>query len=366
MKNLLRKEQQKRRSTSGPGGAESGGQQALFLDDSSTTSAASVAEFSTFEHEHDGEVVQLQASTKEGQEVVNNTTGRFIYLQEQDQETAAAQVTRKQEINEQRLLRNTVVEEFCGHFCDYPKLEQIYGQNFEFDAKYADTLTLVDAFDQFVKDFFGGGSSRGGVSGKEEVAAAQRRRGDSAQQQVVLQRTEEPGTSSTSTGEEVEHVEKKHSKTEKSPLPYSLAYGSLLGYERHKSFIPYDSDADIMLPLDFWEQIITFVVRKFVAEENEKELLVVSPPSSSKNKPRRRTTTAPTAVAASSLTEAQEVKQMAERSPETMGGERTKITAAPPSSYLQLLGSSKIVDAGKEMLAEVGRVLHSVKDHVLS
>lgn len=46
----------------------------------------------------------------------------------------------------------------------------------------------------------------------------------------------------------IEMMQEIHDYCEKNNLRYSLAYGTLLGCIRHKGFIPWDDDIDIMMP----------------------------------------------------------------------------------------------------------------------
>lgn len=64
---------------------------------------------------------------------------------------------------------------------------------------------------------------------------------------------------------QIEILEEFHSFCEKEGLRYSLGGGTLLGAVRHKGYIPWDDDIDIMMPRDDFERFAA----TFVSEKNE-------------------------------------------------------------------------------------------------
>ena len=64
---------------------------------------------------------------------------------------------------------------------------------------------------------------------------------------------------------QIEILDEIDSFCRKEGLRYSLAYGSLIGAVRHKGFIPWDDDIDILMPRPDYDRFLT----TFTSERNE-------------------------------------------------------------------------------------------------
>lgn len=73
----------------------------------------------------------------------------------------------------------------------------------------------------------------------------------------------------------LEMMQKFDSICEQYNLKYSLAYGSMLGAVRHKGFIPWDDDIDVLMPRKDYEKLLslkyeddTFIIKSYRYSEN--------------------------------------------------------------------------------------------------
>lgn len=71
--------------------------------------------------------------------------------------------------------------------------------------------------------------------------------------------------------QEVQHIEleilkKFHDFCESHGLKYVLGYGTLLGAVRHKGFIPWDNDIDVLMPRDDYDKFLKIVTTENIAD----------------------------------------------------------------------------------------------------
>lgn len=65
---------------------------------------------------------------------------------------------------------------------------------------------------------------------------------------------------------ELNILEKFHNFCNENNLRYYLAYGTLLGAIRHKGFIPWDDDIDVVMPRPDYEKFINLTAEKGISE----------------------------------------------------------------------------------------------------
>lgn len=71
---------------------------------------------------------------------------------------------------------------------------------------------------------------------------------------------------------ELDILDEFHKFCEKNDMKYYLAYGTLLGAIRHKGFIPWDDDIDVVMPRPDYERFVSLTAEKGITENYETTL----------------------------------------------------------------------------------------------